>query len=100
MLRVDPDVIEREGAVSEIVARAMAAGARDRLATEVGIGITGIAGPGGGMPDKPVGTVHVAIDVDGDVIHRQLRLPGGRDTVRRRTVQAALHGLRAALDGA
>lgn len=85
------------GAVSREVAEAMASGARERLGATVGVGVTGIAGPGGGSPDKPVGLVHVAVDVAGRLHHRELHLGGDRAAVRRRTVVAALHLLRTSL---
>lgn len=91
---VDRSELEANGAVSEPVARAMAAGARRALGAEVGIGITGVAGPGGGSEGKPVGTVHVAWSTPAGDDHRVVRIPGDRDTVRRRTVHLALHGLR------
>src|SRR6185295_1042097 len=64
LLGVPPALIEEHGAVSEPVARAMAEGVRSRAATSVGIGITGIAGPGGARPGKPVGTVVIAVATD------------------------------------
>ncbi|WP_460837312.1 competence/damage-inducible protein A [Nocardioides marmoraquaticus] len=91
---VPAETIERVGAVSEEVAVALARGARERFTTTYGIGVTGVAGPGGGTPEKPVGLVHVCVSgPDGD--HpRVLRLGGGRDAVRRRTVASCLHLLR------
>lgn len=86
--------LAEHGAVSEAVAVELAQGARSRLNTDVGIGITGVAGPGGGSDDKPVGTVHLAIVTAGGVRHRQLHVPGNRDTVRRRSCVIALHELR------
>lgn len=97
---VAPSTIEAHGAVSEPVARELAAGARLVLATEVGIGITGVAGPGGGTQEKPVGTVHVAIATPEGEHHRKLHIPGDRATVRRRSCAIALHELRLALDRA
>jgi nicotinamide-nucleotide amidase len=96
---VDPSVIERFGAVSTQVAEALADGARERLAAAVGIGITGIAGPGGGTDDKPVGTVCFSVsDGDGRITRRVL-LPGGRFDVRDRSTTVALHLLRRLLLG-
>lgn len=95
---VDGATLEAHGAVSEPVAREMAAGARSALGTEVGIGITGIAGPGGGSDEKPVGTVHVGISTPMGDHHRALRIPGARDTVRRRSCVIALHELRGILE--
>jgi nicotinamide-nucleotide amidase len=86
--------IETHGAVSDVVALELAAGARDRCGAEIGVGITGIAGPGGARPGKPVGTVHLAIVRGSTKFHRELRLIGDREMVRRRTVTLALDGLR------
>lgn len=97
---VPAELIDSVGAVSREVAEAMASGARARLGTTVGVGITGVAGPGGGTADKPVGLVHVAVDVDGVLTHRELRLGGDRALIRRRTVVAAVHLVRQALGGA
>lgn len=98
LLQVDAGSLAREGAVSEAVAREMAAGARATFAADVAVAVTGIAGPGGGSDDKPVGTVHlVAAGPDGD-LHRRVRIPGDRSTVRRRSVAMALHLVRELLD--
>jgi nicotinamide-nucleotide amidase len=94
---VHAELIERHGAVSPEVAAALAAGARSRYGAEIGIGITGIAGPGGGTPEKPVGTVCLCIATDGDSEERTVRLPGGRRDIRDRTTTVALHMLRALL---
>ena len=90
--------LEAHGAVSREVAEEMATGARRALDAQVGIGITGIAGPGGGSDEKPVGTVHLAISTAEGAVHRALRIPGDRDTVRRRSCTIALHELRRLLE--
>ena len=95
-LAVPADAIAEFGAVSEPVALAMAAGARARFGTTIGIAITGIAGPDGGSPEKPVGTVWVAIDVDGDAHAVRAVLPGDRSEIRYRATQIALDRLRRA----
>lgn len=97
---VPAELISRVGAVSEEVARTMADGARRRLGATYGIGITGIAGPGGGTADKPVGLVHLALAGPDRQWHRRLDLDGDRQSVRRRTVVIALHLLREALASA
>ena len=94
---VPPELIERHGAVSPEVARALAMGAGARFGADLGIGITGIAGPDGGTPDKPVGTVCVCVAADGPLIERAVRLPGDRASVRERTTTLAMHMLRRAL---
>jgi nicotinamide-nucleotide amidase len=95
ILGVSPATLEMHGAVSEEVAREMAAGARLRLGATAGLGVTGVAGPGGGTPDKPAGTVHIALDVaDGTRRHERLVLLGDRAMVRRWTTSAALGMIR------
>ena len=79
------------GAVSEAVATAMADGIRSRAGTSVGIGITGIAGPGGGTPEKPVGTVAVAVVVDAEVRVRTFQFMGSREMVKFQAAQSALN---------
>ena len=98
LLGVPAELIARVGAVSEEVARAMASGVRSRFGADVGLAVTGIAGPGGGTPEKPVGLVHVALDVRGTVQHRRLLLPGDRALVREIAVKSALDLVRRALD--
>ncbi len=98
-LGVDALLLEREGAVSEAVAQAMADGARRAAAASIGVGITGIAGPDGGTPEKPVGLVFVALSgAAGDRV-RRLVLPGKREHIRIHTVQVALEMLRRGLLG-
>ncbi len=96
LLGVPERLIEAHGAVSEEVARSMAMGARRAFGTDLGIAVTGVAGPGGGTDDKPVGLVHVALDDRGDVRHRELRFPGGRALIRTLTVKTALDLIRRA----
>ncbi len=101
LLGVDPALIETHGAVSEPVAEAMAAGALRRFGADTAVAITGIAGPGGGTPEKPVGTVcFTAKLADGRKDTRTLRLPGNRSDIRERSTTVAMHLLRRLLDGA
>src|SRR5665213_1649454 len=94
-------LIEAHGAVSEEVAVALADGARERVGASVGIGITGIAGPDGGTPEKPVGLVWIAITAaDGRRIVRRAEQRGNRADVRERTTTSAMHMLRRLLLGA
>jgi nicotinamide-nucleotide amidase len=90
--------IAEYGAVSEEVATRIASEVRLRFGAEIGIGITGIAGPGGGSPDKPAGTVWVATDLGGDVRATVRQLPGDRHEVRQRATQMALDLVRRGLD--
>ena len=90
-------LIAEHGAVSEPVARAMAEGIRSRAGTNIGIGITGIAGPGGGTPEKPVGTVSVAVIGDDETRVRTFQFIGGRDMVKFQAAQAALNMTRLAV---
>lgn len=94
LLDVPAELISSNGAVSEEVARAMAAGARARLGTDVGIGITGIAGPGGGSTEKPVGTVWIAVQLAEETRTFGRVYIGDRGEVRSRSAQAALETVR------
>ena len=97
---VPAELIERHGAVSPEVAAALADGARARFGADVGIGITGIAGPGGGTEEKPVGTVCLSVaGADVERWDRTVMLPGDRQTIRERTTTVTMHGLRRLLDG-
>jgi nicotinamide-nucleotide amidase len=84
-------LIREHGAVSEPVAKAMAEGIRLRAGTNIGIGITGIAGPGGGTPEKPVGTVAVAVVVDDEIRVRTFQFVGSREMVKFQAAQSALN---------
>ncbi len=94
LLGVSGTTLEEYGAVSRQTALEMARGARERSGCQCAIAITGIAGPGGGTPEKPVGTVFISISVeDTDLVHRFL-FPGSRRDVRRLTVETSLDWLR------
>jgi competence/damage-inducible protein CinA-like protein len=97
LLGVDPSVLESSGAVSEPVAAAMAAGARRAAGADFGVAITGIAGPTGGTPEKPVGLVFIALDGHGGPRVRRAHFPGDRERVRQQASQAALEMMRRAL---
>jgi nicotinamide-nucleotide amidase len=100
MADVPAELIERHGAVSVEVAEALADGARARFGADVGIGITGVAGPGGGTPEKPVGFVCFSVaGPSGARLTRSATLPGGRADVRDRSTTVAMHLLRRLLRG-
>lgn len=96
---VDPDAMAEHGAVSEVVARQLAEGVAARVGSTWGIGVTGVAGPGGGSPEKPVGTVHIALSGPGGTRHRKVYLPFDRERVMVFGVGAALDLLRRATHG-
>lgn len=97
LLGVPPTLIETHGAVSEEVALEMARGIRDRAGVDLGLAITGIAGPGGGREEKPVGTVVVAAVWAGEPRLRRFRFPGSRDMIKFQASQAALDVVRRVL---
>jgi nicotinamide-nucleotide amidase len=99
-LGVPADLIAKHGAVSEPVARAMAEGALAQSRADLAVSVTGVAGPGGGTPTKPVGLVHVAVARrGGSTVHQELRLGDlGREPIRMATVEAALALLRRGLE--
>jgi competence/damage-inducible protein CinA-like protein len=90
---VSAEELARDGAVSEVVARQMALGVAGRFGAGAGVGITGIAGPGGGSDVKPVGTIWIAVALEGDVEAERCRFSGGREAIRERAAQAALAAL-------
>jgi nicotinamide-nucleotide amidase len=94
LLGVPADMLEEHGAVSESVALAMAEGIRSRAAVDVGVGVTGIAGPGGGTAEKPVGMVAIAASTSGTTRSRTFRFIGGREQVKFQASQAALDMVR------
>lgn len=98
VLGVDPALIAEFGAVSAEVAEAMAAGALARFDADTAVAITGVAGPGGGTPEKPVGTVWFCVALtDGPALTRCVRIPGDRSDVRERSTTVAMHLLRRAV---
>jgi len=99
LVGVPAETIAEHGAVSEPVARAMAEGVCRALGSDYGIGITGVAGPGGGSEAKPVGTVHIAVAGPAETDHRKVRFPGDRERVRWHASQLALEMLRRRLLG-
>jgi nicotinamide-nucleotide amidase len=97
-LRVPSEILASHGAVSAEAAEAMAHGARERLGADVAVAVTGVAGPGGGTPDKPVGLVFLhAVGPDGEE-SRRTDLPGDREMVRGRAAAGALHLVRRLLE--
>lgn len=96
LLGVTADTLEKHGAVSEQVALQMAAGIRETTGADVGISVTGIAGPGGGTPEKPVGLIWVAVHAS-DAKARRFHVGGDRAEIRQRAAQAALEMVRRAL---
>jgi nicotinamide-nucleotide amidase len=97
LLDVSEKLLERHGAVSAETAAAMAAGARSRLGADAGISVTGIAGPGGGTEEKPVGLVYLHVSSPAGEDVRRMDIPGSRESVRGRAATAALQLLRAHL---
>jgi len=93
-LGVPSALIDVHGAVSEPVAKAMAAGIRAKTSADIGVGITGIAGPGGGTPEKPVGTVAISVATPDEQRVRTFQFFGGRDMVKFQSAQAALNMIR------
>ncbi len=99
LLGVQPQTLERHGAVSEAVVGEMASGVRERLASDIGIAMTGIAGPDGATEDKPVGTACLALANDAGVVSRRYKLWGNRDWIKTLISQLALDWVRRALLG-
>ena len=100
LLGVPAELIAERGAVSTEVAVALADGAIERFGADIGVGITGVAGPGGGTEEKPVGYVCICVkSSDGRSLARDPQLPGSRDDVRDRSVSVAMHMLRRMLIG-
>lgn len=94
LLGVDEAVLKAKGAVSEEVARQMAAGVRNLFHAQIGVGITGIAGPSGGTPSKPVGLVYIAVSTPTSAVCVENRFKGSRSEIKRQSVEKALSMLR------
>ena len=94
LLGIDKKIIKEFGAVSQQVARDMARGVRHKAKSDFGLAVTGIAGPGGGTEEKPIGLVYIALADDAHTEHRKLMIPGDRELIRWRASQAALDMLR------
>jgi nicotinamide-nucleotide amidase len=99
LLGVPADLIERHGAVSEEVARAMAVGALERFGSSLALSVTGVAGPGGGTTDKPVGLIYMGLAMAGETAVRRLLMPSShtRDLIQARTAKHAMNWARLAL---
>jgi nicotinamide-nucleotide amidase len=97
LLGVPAEIVRQHGAVSAETAAAMARGARDVFGADVAVAVTGIAGPGGGTPEKPVGLVYVHVAAPGGDESQRLELPGDRERVRGRATAVCLHALRRVL---
>lgn len=97
LLGVNETTLERFGAVSPQTAEQMARGVRERTGADIGLSVTGIAGPGGGSEEKPVGLVYLGLSTDDDTQSRRFQVPGERKFVRLRTVRAALDLVRRSL---
>ena len=97
-LGVPAELIEEHGSVSAEVAEAMARGARERLGADVAVSVTGIAGPGGGSEEKPVGLVYFHAETPAASLGGSFSFPGDRDSIRRRSVVASLHLVRRLLE--
>ncbi|MBI3799391.1 MAG: competence/damage-inducible protein A, partial [Deltaproteobacteria bacterium] len=99
LLGVQPETLKQHGAVSEETVREMAIGIRERLGADIGVAVTGVAGPEGGTPDKPVGTACLALAMDGTVVSRRYQLWGNREWIKTLVSQLVLDWVRRALVG-
>ncbi|MCI8589248.1 MAG: CinA family protein [Clostridiales bacterium] len=96
MLGVASTILTTHGAVSEPCAKAMAEGVRQKIGADIGVSITGIAGPGGGTPQKPVGTVYIGLSFAGGTLAKRFQFDGSREDVRRQSVAQAIEEVLAA----
>lgn len=99
LIGVPEELIEKYGAVSDKTARAMAEGARSKLDTDMSVAVTGIAGPTGGTPDKPVGTVYIAVARKGKTSVRRFLFTGTRHMIRKQATEEALKFVLDELEG-
>ncbi len=96
-LGVSPETLKKYGAVSEQTAREMATGVRKRAGADLGVSTTGIAGPGGGTKEKPVGLVYIGVSNKEETLARELRLSGSREEIRQKTVECLFELIEKAL---
>jgi nicotinamide-nucleotide amidase len=99
LLNVSPEVIEKRGAVSDKTVREMTEGVKKRMGTDIGLAVTGIAGPEGGSRDKPVGTVHIGLSTDRETFAGKYRFWGTRKQIKKNTAMMALDWVRRYLNG-
>ena len=97
LLAVNSDLLDRHGAVSSQVARAMVSGVIAAISTQVGVSITGIAGPDGGSEEKPVGTVFISVSVNDQIDDYQFLFSGNRKEIQEKSAQTALDLVRRSL---
>jgi nicotinamide-nucleotide amidase len=97
-LGIEQSLLEEHGAVSAEVAEAMARGARERLGADVSVAVTGVAGPGGGTEEKPIGLVYYHAESPDGGAGASFSFPGDRESIRRRSVVASLHLVRRLLE--
>ncbi len=98
-LGITPDILRRDGAVSRTVAEAMAIGVARRFGVQVGVAVTGVAGPTGGSEEKPVGTVWIAVSLSGTIHAVHHRFEGSRVEIRERSAEAVLALVLTVVDG-
>lgn len=99
LLSVSPDTLKRYGAVSNETAMEMAKGVRERFGTEIGLSVTGIAGPDGGTKEKPVGTVYMGFAFDKKILSVKYLFRGTREEIKQQTAETALENIRRYLNG-
>ena len=97
LVGIKPELLKKRGAVSPEVARAMAQGVRRVFKSDIGVGVTGIAGPSGGSRKKPVGLVYISLSYKRSVFIKRLMLAGGRDQIRKRACKETLSLLKCSI---
>jgi nicotinamide-nucleotide amidase len=99
LLGVSPDTLEQYGAVSDQTAKEMAMGVRERFKSDIGISVTGIAGPDGGSIEKPVGTVFMGLVLDNEPLALKYLFKGKRSEIKQQTAETALENIKRYLNG-
>ncbi len=99
LLSISPDMLKQYGAVSGETAREMAKGVRERFNTDIGLSVTGIAGPDGGTKEKPVGTVYMGLSFDKELISLKYLFKGTREQIKQQTAERAIENIRRYLNG-